>query len=93
MNEISEISIKPINKPRAVKNYKNLLENKIIAMVPVRAGSTRVLNKNTRKFADTNLLDLKLKVLKKVQGINQIIVSTDCEIAAEWTSLRAAFAP
>jgi CMP-N-acetylneuraminic acid synthetase len=83
MNEISEISIKSVNKPRAVKNYKPLLENKIIAMVPVRAGSTRVLNKNTRKFADTNLLDLKLKVLKKVQGINQIIVSTDCEIAAE----------
>ena len=44
MNEISEISIKPINKPRAVKNYK-LIRNKIIAMVPVRAGSTRVLNK------------------------------------------------
>ena len=83
MNEISEISIKSINKPKAVKNYKPLLENKIIAMVPVRAGSTRVPNKNTRKFADTNLLDLKLKVLKKVQGITQIIVSTDCEIAAE----------
>ena len=83
MNEISEISIKPINKARAIKNYKHLLENKIIAMVPVRAGSTRVLNKNTRKFANTSLLDLKLKVLKKVQGINQIIVSTDCEIAAE----------
>ena len=82
MNEISEISIKSINKPRAVKNYKPLLENKIIAMVPVRAGSTRVQNKNTRKFADTNLLDLKLKVLKKVKGITQIIVSTDCEIAA-----------
>ena len=83
MNEISEISIKPKNKARAIKNYKHLLENKIIAMVPVRAGSTRVLNKNTRKFANTSLLDLKLKVLKKVQGINQIIVSTDCEIAAE----------
>ena len=83
MNEISEISIKSINKPKAVKNYKPLLENKIIAMVPVRAGSTRVPNKNTRKFSDTNLLDLKLKVLKKVQGITQIIVSTDCEIAAE----------
>ena len=83
MNEISEISIKPINKPKAVKNYKHLLENKIIAMVPVRAGSTRVLNKNTRKFADTSLLDLKLKVLKKVHGITQIIVSTDCKIAAE----------
>ena len=52
-------------------------------MVPIRAGSTRVPNKNIRKFADTSLLELKLKVLKKVKGITQVIVSTDCQIAAE----------
>ena len=52
-------------------------------MVPVRSGSTRVPNKNTRKFANTSLLELKLKVLKNVSEINQIIVSTDCDIAAE----------
>jgi CMP-N,N'-diacetyllegionaminic acid synthase len=56
---------------------------KVIAMVPVRAGSTRVTDKNTRPFGDTNLLQLKLKLLKKVEGITQIIVSTDCEIAAD----------
>ena len=69
--------------PSIIKKHNRLLENNIIAMVPVRAGSTRVPNKNIRKFADTNLLELKLRVLKKVNGINQIIVSTDCDIAAE----------
>jgi CMP-N-acetylneuraminic acid synthetase len=52
-------------------------------MVPVRAGSTRVPDKNIRPFGDTNLLLLKLKLLKRVAGIDQIIVSTDCEISAD----------
>ncbi len=55
----------------------------VIAMVPVRAGSTRVPDKNIRPFGDTNLLTLKLKVLKKMVGITQIVVSTDCKISAE----------
>ena len=57
--------------------------NSVIAMAPVRAGSTRVPNKNTRPFGDTNLLQLKLKLLKKVDGITQIVVSTDCEVSAD----------
>ncbi len=60
------------------------MSNKIItAVVPVRKGSQRVLSKNTRKFANTTLLDLKLQVLKKVKGIDRIIVNTDCEISME----------
>ena len=55
----------------------------ITAVVPVRKGSQRVLSKNTRKFADTTLLDLKLQILKKVKNINRIIVNTDCEISME----------
>ena len=51
----------------------------IIAMVPVRAGSKRVVEKNTRAFANTSLLELKLCALKHLQGINDIVVSTDCE--------------
>ena len=83
MNEIAKISKQVINKPIRLKKRNRLLENNIIAMVPIRAGSTRVPNKNIRKFADTSLLELKLKVLKKVKGITQVIVSTDCQIAAE----------
>lgn len=56
---------------------------RLIAMVPVRAGSNRVKNKNTRAFADTNLLHLKLNLLKKLHGISKIVVTTDCEVSAK----------
>ena len=59
-------------------------------MVPVRAGSTRVPNKNIRPFGDTNLLKLKLRVLKNVVGIAQIVVSTDCQISAEIANTEGA---
>jgi len=55
----------------------------ITAIVPVRKGSQRVKNKNFKNFAGTNLLDIKLNILKKVQTIDNIIVSTDSEIAIE----------
>ena len=51
---------------------------KITAVIPVRKGSTRCKNKNIRSFGDTNLLKLKIETLKKVKGIDEIIVSTDC---------------
>ena len=63
--------------------------NSIIAMVPVRAGSTRVPDKNIRPFGDTNLLELKLRVLKSVVGLSDIIVSTDCERSAEIASRQS----
>ena len=59
------------------------MSKSIIAMVPVRAGSIRVLEKNTRTFADTNLLELKLNSLKRLKGIDGLVVSTDCEKSAE----------
>jgi CMP-N,N'-diacetyllegionaminic acid synthase len=59
------------------------MSNNVIAMVPVRAGSTRVPDKNTRPFGDTSLLQLKLKLLKTIDGITQIVVSTDCEKSAD----------
>jgi len=48
-------------------------------MVPVRKGSQRVLKKNTRAFAGTTLLDLKLEVLTGLDQISEVVVSTDCE--------------
>ena len=35
------------------------------AVVAVRKGSQRVPNKNVKDFGDTNLLEMKLNVLKK----------------------------
>lgn len=54
----------------------------ILAIVPIRKGSQRVKNKNTRNFADSNLLEIKLKTLLKVDRID-IIINTDCPIAKE----------
>ena len=55
-------------------------------MVPVRAGSARVPDKNIRPFADTSLLELKLRLLQNVQSISGIVVSTDCDKSAEIAS-------
>ena len=55
----------------------------IVAVVPVRKSSQRVKSKNTRPFADTNILELKIKVLKQLPSIDDIIINTDCEVATE----------
>lgn len=52
---------------------------KITAIVPVRKGSVRVKNKNLKPFANSTLLEIKISQLKKVPGIDNIIVSSDCE--------------
>jgi len=50
---------------------------KLLAIVAVRAGSKRVKNKNIRKFAGSNLLEIKLRQLKKIKDIDQILISSD----------------
>ncbi|MDT0686551.1 hypothetical protein [Autumnicola psychrophila] len=54
----------------------------ISIFLPVRKGSERVKNKNTRKFSvfKGGLLELKLRQLKEVRGIYEIILSTNDEI-------------
>jgi CMP-N-acetylneuraminic acid synthetase len=51
----------------------------ITAVIPVRKGSVRVKNKNLKLFANSSLLEIKIDQLKKVDGIDKIIVSSDCE--------------
>ena len=53
------------------------LEGEITAVIPVRAGSQRVKHKNIRPFGGSNLLTLKIQQLKKVAGIDRIVVSSD----------------
>jgi len=55
-------------------------DGKITAVIPVRKGSTRCKNKNIRNFGDTILLKLKIETLKKVKGIDKILVSSNCDI-------------
>ncbi len=49
----------------------------ITAIVPVRAGSRRLKNKNVAPFAGTNLLLYKLEQLKRVPSLRRILVSSD----------------
>jgi|TARA_R110001583_G_scaffold1042_6_gene8967 CMP-N-acetylneuraminic acid synthetase len=52
----------------------------ITALIMVRSGSVRCKNKNIRRFADTSLLENKIKTLKQVNGLGDIVVSSNCPI-------------
>lgn len=60
----------------------NSSNKKVAVILPVRKGSQRVPNKNFRKFADSSLFEIKLKTLSKLNFIDELIVSTDCDRAA-----------
>lgn len=54
---------------------------KITALIGVRKGSKRVINKNIRKINNNeNLLVNKIKILKKVDNIDKILVTSDCDV-------------
>ena len=53
--------------------------NKLTAVIPVREGSQRVKNKNLKPFAGTTLLDIKIETLKKVAGLDEIVVTSDSD--------------
>ncbi len=54
-------------------------KNKITAVIPVRAGSKRLPNKNILPFGDSNLLVHKIRQLKQVKSIDNIVVSSDSD--------------
>lgn len=56
--------------------------SKITAVIPVRAGSTRVPDKGIRPFCGTTLLQHKIDVLKQVPELS-IVVSSDSPVALE----------
>ena len=52
----------------------------IKALIPVRSGSKRVKNKNIRKFADSNLLSIKIKQMQRIYNkglIDGIVVNSN----------------
>ena len=55
----------------------------VTALVPVRAGSTRLKNKNISSFAGTNLLAYKIEQLKQVPLVTDIVVSSDSDLMLE----------
>jgi N-acylneuraminate cytidylyltransferase len=55
------------------------MTNTITAIVPVKAVSGRLPNKNILPFGDSNLLIHKIRQLKQVEAVTQIVVSSDSE--------------
>jgi N-acylneuraminate cytidylyltransferase len=51
----------------------------VTAIIPVRAGSRRLKNKNIMPFANGNLLTYKIGQLKTVASIDAIVVSSDSD--------------
>ena len=54
-------------------------KGKLTAVVPVRAGSQRVKDKNIKPFANSNLLKIKLNILKSIPTIDEVIVNSDSD--------------
>lgn len=50
-----------------------MYEGGVTAVVPVRAGSRRLKNKNVAPFAGTNLLLNKIEQLKKVPEVERLV--------------------
>ena len=55
----------------------NKIKLEIVGIIPVKANSERVKKKNLRKFANTNLFELKLQQLKKTNNFKKFIVSSE----------------
>jgi len=51
----------------------------IKALVAVRSGSVRVQNKNLRPFAGSSLLEVNLDQLKRIKGLDGVIVNSNDE--------------
>ena len=55
------------------------MKQTIKAIIPVRAGSQRVKNKNIKPFANSNLLEIKINQLKELPQLDGIIVNSDSD--------------
>lgn len=51
----------------------------IKVLIPVRAGSQRVKNKNIKSFAGSNLLTVKIKQMNRIKGIDGVIVNSNSD--------------
>ena len=52
---------------------------KVKALVAVRSGSQRVVNKNIRPFAGSSLLEIKLQQLKRIPNLDGVVVNSNDE--------------
>ena len=57
--------------------------NRKVVVLPVRSGSQRIKNKNFRKFCESSLFRIKLDQLLRLEFIDEVIVSSDSDMALE----------
>lgn len=55
------------------------MDKSITAIIPVKGNSTRLPNKNILPFGESNLLLHKINQLKRVEGLTDIICSSDSD--------------
>ena len=56
------------------------------ALIPVRAGSERVKNKNIKPFAGTSLLEIKINQLLRIDKVDEVCVNSECDEMLEIAS-------
>ena len=70
-----------------------MMNNKVIAIIPARGGSKRILNKNIKAFAGQPIISYSIKAAQSADLFDRIIVSTDSEEIAEVAKTCGAEAP
>lgn len=62
--------------------------SKFTAIIPVRKDSRRLKDKNISDFADSNLLEYKIDILKKTKMVENIVVSSNSEIMLDMATKK-----
>ena len=65
----------------------------LTAFIPARGGSKGIPNKNIKFFAGKPLINWSIEAAKLSQGVNRIIVSTDCQNIADIALMGGAEVP
>lgn len=55
------------------------MNKRVLALIPARAGSKRIVNKNIKPFAGKPLIAWTIEAAKACENITDVVVSTDGE--------------
>jgi CMP-N,N'-diacetyllegionaminic acid synthase len=66
---------------------------KILALITARSGSKRIPGKNIKKLGGKPLINWSIDVATNIEGICDILVSTDSSVIAEIANKRGAITP
>mgnify|MGYP001949486693 CR=1 FL=1 len=65
----------------------------ILAVMPARGGSKRIPKKNIKDFCEKPMMSWPLNILKKIDFIDDVLVSTDCESVSRIAKENGASVP